>query len=387
MRKIIGGSVALATQGRFNTLRAPVLGAMALALSSGLAMADDSAVQIFGIIDIGVLSQTHTPNGGGSQTQMATSGLRQTVIGFKGKEDLGNGLNAFFNLESHFDTNNGELHPTGDAAGAGTVLFRRQANVGLSGDWGSLTFGRQYGPALLAHIGTEPRAFKEQFSNLYAWAYNQLAATNGATLNRNTNNDVGIFFNNAAQYRNTIGPVTFGILYSLGGVPGSVNKNSIYAVGATYNGPVVVSGSYEQMRDQITGKTTVKHGGVGLAVPYGALTFKSNFLWAPNYDANSGEEISRVNSIGVGVDWKWHPANLATFAYYDNRDRINRDDGTRNIVLSNDYSLSKRTTLYQQVAFVDARDGATIKTSIVAAGVPAQGLKTTLINIGINHTF
>jgi predicted porin len=78
-----------------------------------------------------------------------------------------------------------------------------------------VTFGRQYGPALLAHIGTEPRAFKEQFSNLYAWAYNQYQATAGAPgTDRNTNNDVGIFFSNAIQYRNTVGPFSFGVLWS-----------------------------------------------------------------------------------------------------------------------------------------------------------------------------
>ena len=160
------------------TMRAPrALAAAALAMLPGLAAAQ-SSVQIFGIIDAGVLAQNKSP-GGDSLTRVETSGLRQSVWGFKGTEDLGNGLKAFFNLESHFDTDTGALHPSGDSPGSGTILFRRQANVGLSGDWGSITIGRQYGPALLAHIGTEPRAMKEQFSNLYAWAYNQLESIAG----------------------------------------------------------------------------------------------------------------------------------------------------------------------------------------------------------------
>jgi hypothetical protein len=70
-----------------------------------------------------------------------------------------------------------------------------------------VTVGRQYGPALLAHIGTEPRAFKEQFSNLYAWAYGQLFTTPMRRAAIATpNNDVGIFFSNAVQYRHTVGP-------------------------------------------------------------------------------------------------------------------------------------------------------------------------------------
>lgn len=374
---------------KFTHARMMLATAVVFSANAGMAIAQ-SNVQIFGIIDTGILYQSKSPGNGGSQTQMATSGLRQTVLGFKGTEQLDNGLKAFFNLESHFDTNNGALHGTGDAPGAGTVLFRRQANVGLSGNFGTFIFGRQYGPALLAHLGTEPRAFKEQFSNLYAWAYNQYAATaSGAAglTNRNTNNDVGIFFNNAIHYRNKVGPVDFGILYSLGGVADSTSKNSALALGANYTGPFTLSGSYQEMKDQTSGVTLVKHSGLGFAVPISVLTFKANFLEGKNYNGISGAEVSKVHGLSMGIDYKWHPANSLTLAYYDNKDKDNNLDHTKNVVISNDYSLSKRTTIYTQWAYVDAKAMATIKTSIVAAGIPAQGEKTSLLNVGINHTF
>ncbi|MCK6394405.1 porin, partial [Zoogloea sp.] len=297
------------------------------------------------------------------------------------------GLEGFFNLEVHYDTNNGKLHGTGDAQGTGTPFFRRQANLGLRGDWGSVTFGRQYGPALLAHIGTEPRAFKEQFSNLYAWAYNQYAATAGAPgTDRNTNNDVGIFFSNAIQYRHTVGPVNFGILWAPGGQSGSTQKNTAWAAGATYTGPVTLSASYQVIKDEATANDNVRHGGLGFAVPFGPFTFKANYLNARN-ETSTGANVSNVNGIGVGVDWKWHADHTATLAYYDNKDKRNNRDHTRNIVISNDYALRKDTTIYVQAAFVDAEDGATIKTSIVAAGIPAVGTTSTLLNAGINFTF
>ncbi|RTL56412.1 MAG: porin [Rhodocyclaceae bacterium] len=364
----------------------------ALGAASGSAVADSSNVQVFGIVDVGVLMQSKTAGGNGSTTSVATSGLRQSVWGFKGTENIGNGNNVFFNLESHIDIDNGQLHGSGDAAGSSTPLFRRQANLGMSGDWGSVTVGRQYGPALLAHIGTEPRAFKEQFSNLYAWAYNQYAATAtgaaGAT-NRNTNNDVGIFFSNSVQYRNTLGPVSFGVLYSLGEVAGDTAKNSAWAVGAAYNGPVTVSASYQQMKDQTSGITTVKHSGLGLAVPFTDGAVKLNYLNAKNYDGTTGNEVSNVDGIGIGVDYKWSPANTFTVAYYNNKDDVNKSDETHNWVFSNDYALSKRTTFYAQMALVDAKAGASLKTSIVAGGpfVYPAGEKTTLINIGLNHNF
>jgi alcohol dehydrogenase (cytochrome c) len=80
-----------------------------------------------------------------------------------------------------------------------------------------------------------------------------------------------------------------------------------------------------------------------------------------------------VNAIGVGVDWKWRADNTATLAYYDNKDKLNSGDHTRNVVISNDFALRKDTTIYVQTAFVDADSAATIKTSIVAAGIPSVG--------------
>ena len=354
-----------------------------------VAIADVSGtkISIFGIIDAGFLYQSKSDPDGDSKTSMETSGLRQSVLGFKGDRDLGNGMNAFFNLEMHFDTDNGEFHGTGDASGSGRILWRRQANVGLSGDWGSVTIGRQYGPALLAHIGTEPRAFKEQFSNLYAWAYNQFAATAGAVgTERNTNNDVGIFFSNSIQYRNTVGPISFGVLYALGEQPDTNTDNSVWAVGAAYNGPVTVSASYQVMKDQATGNDNVKHAGLGIAVPFGDLTFKANYLNAKN-ETRDGDEVSNVDAIGVGVDYRWNEKNTATVAFYRNKDDENDDDETNNLVVSNDYAVRPDTTIYTQLAYVDAGDAATIKTSIVAAGVPAVGEKTLLVNVGINFAF
>ncbi len=364
-----------------------------LTLGSGAALADTqiadingTKLSIFGIIDVGFLYQGNTDSGG-SKTSMETSGLRQTVLGFKAERELDQGLKAFFNLESHFDTNNGQLHGTGDAEGASVPQWRRQANLGLSGDWGSVTLGRQYGPALLAHIGTEPRAFKEQFSNLYAWAYNQYAATAGGPgTERNTNNDVGIFFSNAIQYRNNFGPVSLGVLWALGGKPDSTNDNSAFAIGAAYTGPVTVSGSYQVIKDEATGHNNVTHWGLGFAVPFGPFTFKANYLNAEN-DLRTGQNVSDVGALGVGVDWKWNARNTATLAYYHNKDRKNRDDETKNVVLSNDFAWRPDTTLYVQAAYVDAGDAATIKTSIVAAGVPAVGERTTLVNVGLNFTF
>lgn len=365
--------------------------AVACSIASGFAAAQEN-VTIYGIMDIGLMYQTNNAVNGKSQTTVASSGLRQSIIGFKGTENLGNGLKAFFNLEAHFDVDTGRFHDGGDVGGAGNTMFRRQSNVGLSGDWGSVAVGRQYGPALLAHLATEPRIFKENFSNLYGWAYGQIN-TLGVGLPSvgsnavSVNNDVGIFFNNAIQYRNAFGPVTVGVLYAPGETTGhSQSHGEVGAVGINYSGPLNVSFSYQEMKDDTTGHSAIKHTGLGLSYAFGDFTIKGNYLQAKNYNS-LGIKAHEFNDYGLGLDYKWSQNNTLTVAYYDNEDDMNSRDYTHNVVISNDYSLSKRTTLYAVLANVKAGSGATFGTSIVAGAPYLAGSTTTFLNAGINHVF
>ena len=69
---------------------------------------------------------------------LSTGNLSGSRWGIKGKEELGNGLAAIFQLEDGFDITNG-------TSGQGGRLFGRQAYVGLSDTrFGTVTLGRQY---------------------------------------------------------------------------------------------------------------------------------------------------------------------------------------------------------------------------------------------------
>ncbi len=358
----------------------------------------DTQLAMYGILDGGVLYQDKVTTDGDRKVGVETSGLTPTILGFKGSRTLDNDWNAFFNLEAHFDLDTGMFHGSGDADtdaddGSGRVLFRRQANVGLSGDWGTAIIGRQYGPAVLAHLATEPRGFKEQFSNTYAWAYSQLFTTvndSSGMAGRNANNDVGFFFKNAVQYRNNLAGVDFGILYSFGGQEGSTAEGDVLSIGAAYAaGPLTLSGSYQRMRDQQTAEDLVTSWATGAAYNLADWTFKLHFMNTENKDA-SGTEVLDVDALGFGVDWQWNLKNSATVAYY-----INEDDApaasakTRSLVVSNDYSLSESTILYAQMAYVDADDMGVVSqfaTSIVANPTPVNE-KTALLNVGVNYAF
>ena len=349
-----------------------------------------SSVTIYGTIDTGLQYRNHSTDNTGSLTEMRSGGISPSIWGLKGVEDLGGGLKATLNLEGHYSSDTGTL-TTGP--GFSSQLFRRQANVGLSGNWGTVTLGRQYSPALIGTIGTEARGFKEQFSNLFGWAYNQLAApANALGAGTNAGNDIGVFTGNTVQYSNNVGPVWLGVAYSLGEAAGSFKKGNEVSLGATYTGPVVVGLGYQSMADSNTGETLSRLWSAGLAVPFSAFTGKLNFIGVTN-NAPSGARVSDVKSIGAGLDYTWSASNTATLAcYYSKYESSAHNSSTKSIVLSNDYAFSKRTTLYAQLVYVDAGTvGAAdplenLKTSIVAGGT-APGMKTLLAGVGLKHSF
>jgi len=132
---------------------------------------------------------------------------------------------------------------------------------------------------------------------------------------------------------------------------------------------------------------------LGAAVPLGAVTGKVNYINVKNNHPATDAQVSKVDGLGIGVDIQWSAANTATVALYHNKYQgTDSTSKTKSLVLSNDHALSKRTTLYAQLAYADAgavgvADGLEgLKGSIVVGGT-APGRKTTLLGVGINHTF
>lgn len=364
----------------------------ALTLVSGVTSAQ-SSVTVYGILDVGLLTQNHAPTGAAS-TNMANGGIAMSIWGFRGTEDLGGGLKAKFNLEGHFKPDTGAIEGGANLGGNG-ALFRRQSNVGISSDkFGTVTLGNQYGPAVLALAATDPRGLRENFSALYPFAYNsglfsKIQGTHDLVVrdSRNTNNDVGVFMQNSIAYSNTFGPVGVGVAYSLPerNTAGTA-AGSVYSLGVTYSGPVSLSTSYQQTNKPNTSDRLSTMYSVGAGYSMGAFTGKLNYLRGLNKDATTLVETSDVGVIGAGVDWKTADNNTVIAAAYYGKDKKDNADKTTTFILSDEYALSKRTTLYGQLAYVKANAGATLLTTVVAGGT-AAGTNTSLLNVGIKHSF
>lgn len=96
-----------------------------------------SELAVYGVMDVGI---SHDRGGSNGDATRVTSGMAtQSRWGFKGSEDLGDGLSAFFVLE-------GGIHAdTGIPTQNGT-LFGRTSIVGLRGKAGAVSIGVQDTP-------------------------------------------------------------------------------------------------------------------------------------------------------------------------------------------------------------------------------------------------
>ncbi|MEB0011632.1 porin [Glaciimonas sp. Gout2] len=365
---------------------------MALSAIAGTAQAQ-SSVTIYGVVDAGLVfvNNQKTPSGGtGSVTALNTGGVTPSIFGFKGSEDLGGGLKANFNLEGHFFAGTGQ-------GGQWGGLFGRQSNVGLSNSYGTITLGKQYSPAVLAYAATDPRGLKETFSGLISWALTQSPLNVGtATAPANSNSPIDVFVANALALSTKIADVNLSGSYSFGENAGSNAANRVIALGAVYTGPVTLSASYQSENGQKfgliggTGVQTRKYS-VGAGYVIGDATLTVNYLNNKNSDPASGSELAQYRVYGAGVNYRTSVANTATLAYYYSSNKVGVSDNSKTIILSDDYALSKRTTLYGLVAGVKASSGYTAGSAFGVANnnlYLASGGKTiTAVELGIKHAF
>nr|WP_246541382.1 porin [Collimonas antrihumi] len=352
-----------------------------------------SSVTIYGVVDAGIVAvnKQKTPSGGtGSVFALSSGGVSPSIFGFKGSEDLGGGLKANFDLEGHFFSNSGAGNQWGG-------LFGRQANVGLSSSFGTVTLGKQYSPAVLAFAATDPRGLKETFSGLISWALTQNPLNAGtAKAPANSNAVIDVFVANAISLSTKIADVNLSGSYSLGEVAGNNSANSVISLGATYTGPITLSAAYQSDRGQPAGMlggsgVQTRKYSVGAAYSIGDATLTANYLNNRNSDPASGASLAQYHVYGAGLNYRTSPSNTATLAYYYSSNKSGVSDTSRTWILSDDYALSKRTTLYALVSGVNAGSGYTSGAAFGVANdnafLATAGKTTTAVQLGIKHSF
>jgi len=352
------------------------LGAAALAFGlSGAAVAQvaQSSVTLSGVIDTGVSWTNHAGNGSQSLTGVSDSILGVSNFGLSGKEDLGGGVNALFNLQAGFNPSNGRMSSNG-------TLFSRNSYVGLSSSSGTLTVGKQWNFNDDWLVGS---VFKGGYNSGSIFKFSEFDA-------------VSELYNNTVKYVSpSLGGVQLGAMYGFGETAGSVSQGSLFNLAARYDGgPLYLAASYDQERDSSGTGSLYKLITVGGSYTFGAVKLRLGAARADVGGAGAFQSIPsmsarKATAVEGGVDYAF------TSAFTASADVLYR----RNTTLSNSstvyrllglYSLSKRTTLVANVAYLKNSANATealVNTTSGAIGGGVAGMSQTSVALGVRHTF
>lgn len=393
-----------------------LIAALALGPIAGVAHADDGdSVTLYGILDVAVGVVEHSANG--SATFPATvnpvskvstkfqspvwgmfnGGISDSRWGIRGNENLGGGLQAFFDLESGINVPSGNLNnaaasvagsnnTVGVASALNGQLFNRGAYVGLKHDeYGALSFGRSTTLGFDTIVNYDPVFAAQLFSPLgFSGSYSAGGITEGSR----TDNNI--------KYTNHVGPINFGISYSFGGVAGKFGDGSTFGANLGYEAHGFgVQATYYEARDivhsgALTGANPVGSDLVGtnagtltlnndedfmIAAKYafGPFTVKGGYeryeLKAPSDPAAAGATTdyfgftgtltntvatSKNNLYFFGGDYKITPAFDVALGFYDTQTMQSTGVAGGNqlqySVLA-DYHLSHRTDVYAGYMF------------------------------------
>ena len=309
----------------------------ALAALGTSAMAQ-SSVQLVGTADA-YFGSMRMAGDNASKSVLNSGGMTTSWFGFKGTEDLGGGLSAFYNLTSFVQFDSGVFGRfTGDTP------FARDANLGLSGSFGKFQVGRGLAPNFLPTVIFNPFGDSFTFSPLVLHA--NVPLFNGTGWGSTTPADTG--WSNAMIYSTpNFNGLSANIHYQFGEIANQTGKNNVGANVLYFNGPLALTGFYES--DQISNP----------AVPNPALAeTRKDWMLGGSYDfsvvkgfltygqVKGSTTNTKATTTSIGVSAPVGPAKiLAGYA----QTKVDRGNTRSTFTIGYDYYLSKSTDLYAMV--------------------------------------
>ncbi|THF57649.1 porin [Pseudothauera rhizosphaerae] len=322
-----------------------------------------SNVTIYGVVDIGVDHRS------GSDTYDSRTALDSGLqsgsrIGFRGVEDLGNGLKASFVLEQSIKADLGE--------GSG---YTRQSFLALSGGFGTVALGRQETPQ---------HRFVDAIDPFGGGTVGQANGVYAKTADR---------LNNVFAYVTPdFGGFSLTAAYTLNGTAdeSAITKGQpdtdleVFALHPVYkNGPLHVGLNYIHTEaEAATGDRESDTWELGAAYDFGAVRLSALYGEIDyDNDANYGDDTRKQWMVGasvpVGSAGKFAVSYVT--AEFDDLDREGKQ-----IAVGYFHDLSKRTNLY--VAYAKRSDEILFKTSGSGAVDNGTGYEKGF-NLGIRHKF
>lgn len=311
--------------------------------------AAQTSLTIYGIVDAGAVFERGAAAGNSAKlTGGVQSGSR---LGFKGTEDLGGGLFARFALESGFGSNTG-------AMGQGGLLFGRQAYVGLGGNWGELTFGRQYTPHYLLLDQADP------------------FATGLAGNSANLMSTVTRMNNTIKLSSPEMGGVSGELAYGFGEVAGdsSANRQIGGAIGFA-RGPLMLKLAHHTTSDNF-GADDARNTLLAGKYDFGKAAASLGVGLNRGLGTNDNRDYMLGVTVPVGAG-----TILASFIRKDDRTAANSD--ADQWALGYTHQLSRRTDLYTSFARINNDPGA----AYTVGNATEAGSGNKAFNVGIRHKF
>ncbi len=362
--------------------RAAWLAAAAWAASCGAAAQN---VTVYGIVDAAVEHLTNVGAGGDGLTRMpGLTGTLPSRLGFRGSEDLGGGLRAVFTLEQGFGLDTGGLNQGGRA-------FGRQAWVGLSGRWGTLSFGRQYTMLFWSLLDADVMG-----PGLYGTGSLDAYIPNARA-------------DNAVAWRGTFDGLTLGATFSVGrdtaagGNPAATNCAGESAGDRRACREWSAMAKYDADRWGVALAVDTIHGGAGA---FAGLA--SGALEDRRVSANGHVKFGRTVKVALGAVRRDNDASAATSQSdlwyagivvaptpawtFDGELLQLRYDGSADratlVAARASYALSRRSTAYATAGRIVNRGALALSVSGGAAGgQPVSGGSQSGIAVGMRHAF
>lgn len=320
-----------------------------------------SSVTTYGLIDVTARYATNARPGSDHLYSLGDGAFTGSRLGFRGTEDLGDGLKAVFTLEMGLDPSTGTLMQStaspnyGQAATTGGRAFGREASVGLSSPvWGTMTLGRQY---TLAHT------LSTRFQPLGNPNQDSLSVFSGHHVARQ---------DNMVRYSKAFGPATL-----LASVTASEGNGKASSVGGAYaSGPVDLV-AYAERMDSFNGAERRNVWGTG-----GSYAITSSLKAYAGFMKRDQRVSLQVNKVATAaLSWFATPLLQLTAVYVQDK-QTGVAEGSRKVgFLAADYFLSKRTDVYAEV------DQNKLSGSYPLPAFMATRDKQTGVSFGLRHRF
>ena len=310
-----------------------------------------SSVTLYGRLDQAVMLQdpgsktgaTTSGKNGQALTKLQEGILGGSRIGFRGVEDLGSGMKAFFQLEAGVAPDSGSAGGSTTLNSSGSSFFNRGAYVGLShAMFGEIRVGRQetltrenavkindisndgqfaLTESLERSTDAVGRGSRPLFQNFGTRVDNAIRYTTpsfgglqgsaiiGLSERTKTFNSSNVLTNKAANYRGlsvvyTAGPLAVDLIYEdlAGGVSGTKNDyNNTITAGGSYDFGIAKLAAAYQHTTNLGGQlaavtfakgTDVDAWNIGVAVPINAFTFKAQYTGS-SLDPAAGSSLDQ----------------------------------------------------------------------------------------------